>query len=355
MQSESGAVLFYISLSRRRGLVLAGLALLLLAFSLVSLSTGSYSISLIQIIHALTGSGSDSMVHHLVWGIRLPRLVAAVLAGASLGLAGCVLQAVLKNPLASPTTLGVSQGAAFGAACAIILLDSGLTFSTGNEAVMITSRWTTALCAFAGALIPAMLTGAISTMRQSSGESLVLAGVAAGAFLSACTMLLQYFASDMQVAATLFWTFGDLGKGGWPENRILAALFIPVLAYFTAKGWSFNALLAGEDVASSLGVSTGRLRITGLLLTSLLVSAATAFLGIIAFIGLMAPHIIRPLAGTDHRFLIPASSLCGAIILLLADCLSRAVLAPVIIPVGIITSFAGAPVFLWLLLRRKTV
>ncbi len=345
----------YLRLSRRRLNIIIMLCIALILAASASLMTGSYNLSFIRILESISGTGSDSMVNHLVWSIRLPRMVAALLAGASLGLSGCIMQALLKNRLASPSTLGISQGAAFGAACSIILLGTGVTFNTGNEAVLLNSYGTTALCAFGGSLVTVAAIVMIAASRQISSESMVLAGVAMGAFLSACTMLLQYFATDLQVAATLFWTFGDLGKAGWLENRILAILFIPAFIYLLAKGWSLNALRFGDDVARSMGVATTSLRFSGLLLTCLIVSATTAFLGIIAFIGLMAPHIMRPFTGSDHRYLIPASSLCGALLLLSADCLSRTLFAPVIIPVGIITSFAGAPLFLWLLLKRWEV
>ena len=242
MPNEASRGSFYSSLVFKRRAAITVLVLLVLAASFVSLSIGSYSISVQQFFSALVDADAETVINRLVWGIRLPRVAASILAGAILGLSGCILQALLKNPLASPSTLGVSQGAAFGAACAIILFGAGQTFSTGNEQVLITSRSVTALCAFIGALLPVLLISVISSMRQASSESMVLSGVALGAFLSACTMLLQYFSSDMQVAATLFWTFGDLGKGGWQEVRILALLLTPALLWLIAKGWSLNAL-----------------------------------------------------------------------------------------------------------------
>lgn len=354
MSTEAGAgTEHYAERTRTRLLLLVVLLVLLLLAALVSLGVGSYRLTTGELFRGLLNDSNANLAHHLLWTIRLPRTVAAILAGASLGLAGCVMQTLLKNPLAAPSTLGVSQGAAFGAACAIILLNTGNTFAVGNEGVLITSRGITALCAFGGALLSILLILALATLRQLSRETVILAGVAMGAFLSACTMLLQFFASDLQVAATLFWTFGDLGKAGWAENRLLALLLIPSFCLLLARSWSFTALQWGDEVAGSLGVAIGRLRLIGLLLTSLLVAVTTAFLGIIAFVGLMAPHLMHPLVGHDQRYLLPASSLCGALLLLLADLVSRTVLAPVTIPVGIITSFAGAPLFLYLLLRRR--
>jgi len=338
---------------RSRMLVVLALLLLLSVVALFSLQIGSYPLSITQIFQGIGRSSDDPLINHLLWNIRLPRTAAALLAGAGLALSGNIMQILLKNPLAAPSTLGVSQGAAFGAACAIILLGSGQTFSTGNEAVLLTSRSITAVCAFGGAAFSIAVILLIAYLRQLTSEALILSGVAMAAFFSACTMLLQYFASDLQVAATLFWTFGDLGKAGWQENGLMALLLLLTAGFVLYKGWCFNSLQWGEEVARTLGVNTPRLRLIGLLLTCLLTAVSTAFLGIIAFIGLMAPHLIRPLIGSDQRFLLPASALCGALLLLLADILSRVMLAPVVIPVGIITSFAGAPPFLFLLLRRR--
>jgi iron complex transport system permease protein len=342
----------YPDLVRKRIRCLLLLSVLLLIASLSSLLIGSYHISPPQLLQTLAGSSGDELQRHLVWGIRLPRLVGSLLAGAGLALSGCVMQVLLKNPLAAPSTLGVSQGAAFGAACAIILLQGGQTFHRG-EGVLLTSYSLTALCAFGGALVTVAAISLLASIRQISSEAMILAGVAMGAFLNACTMLLQYFASELQVAATLFWTFGDLGKAGWQENMIMALILGAGCCYLLAKAWSYTALLYGDDVARSLGVATARLRMVGLILTCLVVAVTTAFLGIIAFVGLMAPHLVRPWAGTDQRYLLVASALCGALLLLVADSVARLVLAPVIIPVGIITSFAGAPLFIWLLLKRK--
>ena len=214
----------YTRLTFKRQQIVTALALLLIPFSLLSLSIGSYKLTTGEILTTLLSGSDDSLINHLLWNIRLPRTVAALLAGAGLALAGAVMQNLLRNPLAAPSTLGVSQGAAFGAACAIILLGSGQTFTTGNEGVLLTSRNATALAAFGGALFSVAVILAIATFRQLAAEAMILAGVAVGAFLSSCTMLLQYFASDLQVAATLFWTFGDLGKAGWPEHRLIALL-----------------------------------------------------------------------------------------------------------------------------------
>ena len=166
-------------------------------------------------------------------------------------------------------------------------------------------------------------------------------------------MLLQYFASDIEVAGTVFWTFGDLGKARWRDLLLMLALLLPTLFYLWRQGWSFNALLWGNETAASLGVQVNRLRLITLIITALLAAVTIAFLGIIGFVGLIAPHLMRPLVGQDYRYLIPYSALAGAVLLLFADLAARVVMAPVVLPVGILTSFAGAPLFIYLIARNR--
>lgn len=343
----------YEQLTKRRIMILLFMFALLVIVAILSMGIGSYRLDSITILKTLCGKIDDGIVHHLVWNIRLPRTVGAILAGTGLAVSGVIMQNLLKNPLASPSTLGVSQGAAFGAAFAIIIFGAGQTHAVGNEAVTLTSRTTVVLSAFSGSLITVVAIFGLTTIKRISAESMILAGVAMSAFLSACTMLLQYFASDIQVASTVFWTFGDLGKSGWQENRVIALTLAPTFLYFMIKSWSYNALQWGDEVAKSLGIRIDRLRMAGLLATCLIVSVTTAFLGIISFIGLLAPHFMRMVVGNDQRFLIPAAALAGGVLLLCSDIFSRTVMAPVILPVGVITSFSGAPLFLYLLLTRK--
>jgi iron complex transport system permease protein len=195
----------------------------------------------------------------------------------------------------------------------------------------------------------------LSALRQLSPVALILAGVALSAFFAAATMLLQYFASDIQIASAVFWTFGDLRKAQWPELAAIAAVTAPAAAFFLWKSWHFNAMIWGDDTARSLGVAVGSLRLAALVLAALIASTTTAFMGIIGFAGLVAPHAARMVVGSDHRFLFPYAALGGALLLLVADLLARTVMAPVTLPVGILTSFAGAPLFLYLLAKRGGV
>ena len=193
----------------------------------------------------------------------------------------------------------------------------------------------------------------LASLKGVSTEAVILAGVALSAFFGAATMLLQYFADDIQVAASVFWTFGDLGKAGWTENILIGITVVLAFAFFLVGRWEQNALLWGDEVAASLGIRVRNLRITAMLFSALTVAVTTAFLGIIGFIGLMAPHLARLFVGNDYRYLLISSALTGALLLLISDIIARSLIPPVILPVGIITSFAGAPLFLYLLTRRR--
>lgn len=336
---------------RRRMILTAGMAALLCLATLWSLRIGAYPLGLGDVAELFFGK-PDPAVRHVLLNIRLPRLCAALLAGGALALAGVAMQNVLRNPLASPFTLGVSQGAAFGAAFAIIVLGAGTAGATGSEQGALGGAYLTVGMAFAGSLVTVAALLILSAWRELSPGSLILAGVALSSFFGAATMLLQYFASDIQVAAAVFWTFGDLGKAGWRELAVMLLVLVPAAAYFVWRRWHFNALLWGDDSAKSLGVHVYQLRLISLILAALVAAVTTAFLGIIGFVGLIAPHIVRMIMGQDHRFLLPCSLLAGGLLLVVADALARTVMAPVTLPVGILTSFAGVPLFLYLLARR---
>lgn len=344
----------YLRQTSRRLLQGAALLAVLAGLSLYALGRGSYPLPAQEVLAALlAGPGADGPAAHVIWSIRLPRLLAAVLAGIGLALAGAVMQTTLRNPLASPLTLGVSQGAAFGATCAIIFLGAGELHRLGPNAVIIHEPALVVVAALAGGLGIAGLILFIALLRGLRPEALVLAGVALGAFASAGTMLVQYFADEVQVAATLFWTFGDLGKAGWREVAWLAAVNLPLVLWLVSLAWRFNALAWGEDSARALGVSVGRLRLGALAAAATLAAVATAFLGVIGFVGLIAPHLVRLAIGADHRYMLPYAALAGAIVLLAADTLGRLIIAPVVLPVGAVTALLGAPVLLALLLRRR--
>ncbi len=340
----------YRAYTRRKVLVIAAVIIAAVVLAIISMALGSAGISPLEVIKALLGQ-ADERTTQIVINIRLVRVLAAVVAGIGLSLAGCVMQAVLLNPLASDYTLGVSQGAAFGAAVAIVATGAGSMQSSGADAVLIRNPYLVTVAAFGGAIAATLAILLLARYKGISPEAMILAGIAFGSLFSAGTVITQYFANDVQVASIVFWTFGDVGRASWRELAIMSAVTLPVTAYFVFNRWNYNALESGDDTARSLGVNVGRTRLMGMLLASLVASVAVSFLGIIAFIGLVSPHLMRRIIGDDYRFLIPGSCAMGALLLLASDTLSRTIIAPVVLPVGAITSFMGAPLFLYLLIR----
>ena len=326
---------------KRNILLLLGMAVLLLLTGAVSLRVGSYATPTLELIKGIFGRAADQNINAVV-RLRLPRICTAMICGMGLGVTGCILQSILQNPLAASSTLGISQGAGFGAAFAIMVLGAG-SGAVGTAAV--------SLCSFISSMLVALVILAISRFRQIRPDTMVLVGVALSSMFSGATTLLQYFASDVELSAFVFWTFGDLGNTTWTEIRLMTAVVLLAFAYFFLRRWDYNALYAGEQTAVSLGVNVKRTRVVNLVLCSLVAATIVAYIGIINFIGLVAPHIVRKLTGENYCYLIPGSALMGAILLLAGDLVSRAVVSPVILPIGAITSFLGAPLFLYLLFR----
>ncbi len=330
--------------------IVFGLTLLIVLFisAIYALCVGDYGLTINQVVNALMGHGGNS-AELVIWNIRLPRVFAAIIAGASMAVAGAVMQCILRNPLASPFTMGISHGAMFGASLAIILFGIGGAESSGH--IFINNPYSITLFAFMGALVGIFVILLLAKLRGLSPEAMILAGVAMSSLFTAGTMLIQYFADDLQLAAMVYWTFGDLGRPLWTEIYIMVAIMILSLLYFIYKRWDYNALEAGEETAKSLGVNTERTRLVGMIVASLLTAVNVAFLGIIGFLGLICPHIVRIFIGGDYRFLIPISALFGAVLLLVADTFARTIISPIVLPVGILTSFMGAPMFLYLIIR----
>lgn len=321
---------------------LAALLAVLLGAALLSLRAGSYNTPVGELVKGIFGLAADKKVNIVVRANRLPRICTAIVAGAGLGASGCVLQAVLRNPLASASTLGVSQGASFGAAFAIIVLDLGGSVLSGALIPLL---------AFAGSMGVALVILALARLKQISPEGIVLAGVAISSMLTGATTLIQYFADEVQLTTLVFWTFGDLGSTSWADIRIMAAVVALVGAYFMLHRWDYNALLGGSETAASVGVNVRRLTMVNMILCCLTASTVVSYIGLISFIGLVAPHIVRQVVGSNHAYLIPGSMLAGATLLLLGDLLSRVVVSPIVLPIGAITSFLGGPLFLYLLFK----
>jgi len=291
--------------------------------------------------------GMDEQFNMIVHAIRLPRALGAFIVGMLLGLSGVVMQGVLRNPLASPFTLGISQAAGFGASLAIIVFDT--SHSTHH------SWFSVPLFAFMTSLLCSLLIIWIGKKVGMNPTALILAGVGLGSLFHSGTMFLQYFTTEINAAATLFWTFGDLSKASYPILLILGAIFMVSLGVLWSSHWKFDALGFGDESAFNKGVNVKRFRIVMLLFSALCAAIAVAFFGIIGFIGLVAPHMVRLILGNSHSALIPLSALSGGVLLLGADLAARLMLYPSILPVGILTSFIGAPMLLYLLIAGKKI
>jgi iron complex transport system permease protein len=342
----------YLRNTKFRILFIAILVVILAISSFVVLRVDLKYISFMEMFQVLFGT-ADSVpdsTQILINNIYLPRLLSGIVGGMALGVAGAVMQCVLRNPLGSPYTLGVSNAAAFGASIAIVLSNIGL-FAFSN----ISYSYLVSVFAFIFAMVATGIIILLVKMTKVDPSTMVLAGVAISSIFSAGISFLQYIFSSDALADIVFWQFGSLGKPTWVQIAMMYLLTVSISVYFFYKRWDYNALDNGDEVATSLGVNTSVTRIVALTLCSLLTALVVSFMGIIAFIGLIAPHMIRILIGNDHRFLIPGSMILGALVLTIADCVGQNLFSTVI-PVGIVTSFLGGPLFLYLLIgsfRKK--
>lgn len=337
---------------RRKKLTFSITLIATIVIAIYAVSRGSLEISIPEVFRSIVGKG-EAQSQIAIMSIRLPRVVAAILIGASLAVAGAVMQCVLQNPLASASTLGVSQGAAFGAALGIIVFGGGVINSNASAtAIAVSNPYIVTLCAFVFGSLSTVVVLVLSQFKKNLGPAgLILAGVALSSLFAGCSTLLQYFADESKITAVVFWTFGNLGAAGWPELLIIAVIFFASLVYFLLNRWNYNALESGADTAKSLGVNTRAVMLISMAICSLVAAVAVSFVGIISFVGLVAPHIMRRFVGNDYRYLIPCSAIAGALLLILADTFARLIISPVILPIGAITSFLGAPLFLYLLFR----
>ncbi len=325
------------------------MALITLAAAFIAVVAGSAGLTINEVLLALAGKGTE-MTKTVVLSLRLTRVVTSILGGIGLAITGCAMQSILRNPLASASTIGVSQGAAFGAAFAIVVLGAGVQFHT-NDAVTVTNPYMVSICAFAFSMLSTFVVLGLSRFKKVSPETIILSGVALSALFAGGTTIMQYFADDVSLSAIVFWTFGDMGRTSWKQIVIMAVVVLLAAVYFFFNRWNYNALESGENSAKGLGVNVEWMRIIGMTICSFTAAVIVSFTGIINFVGLVSPHLMRRLIGNDYRFLLPASALMGAVMLLFSDIAARLVVSPVVLPIGAITSFLGAPLFLYLLFK----
>jgi iron complex transport system permease protein len=333
---------------RRKFLFLVGCVAALVVIVIVAANTGSIEISFLDVMRHLFTFDREGM-GRIVWDIRMLRIVACILVGAGLAVAGVVMQCILRNPLASPYTLGISGAAAFGASFAIVFLQAG---SSATSSISVSNPYIVTICAFLFSLAATALILVLTKVTRVTAETMVLAGVAISSMFAAGLSFMQYVATDSQLANIVSWSFGDMGRATWRWNLVVLAVLVAVSAYFAYRRWDYNALDAGEETAKGLGVNTERERIIGMVLSAMIASVIVSFFGIVAFIGLLGPHIARMVIGGDHRYLIPGAMVIGAAILLASDIVGMNIMHPMVLPVGIITSVLGGPLFIYLLIRR---
>lgn len=333
------------------------LIVLLLCVIVVSLGTGAVNIDASQVVYVLidalgidTGNEVSSLQHTVIETIRAPRVLLAILVGAGLAISGAAMQGLFRNPLADPALIGVSSGAALAAVTVIVL---GGTVLSGYASIL--GNYALPLAAFAGGFASTLLVYHFSNFNgRTVVSTMLLAGIAINVLTGAVTGLLTYIANDEQLRTLTFWSMGSLGGATWEELSVAAPLIVAGIILIPLQSRALNAILLGESEAIHLGFHLEWVKKSLITLVALCVGTAVSISGIIGFIGLITPHLIRLSLGPDHRFLLPLSALLGASLLLLSDMLARTVVAPAELPIGIITSVIGGPFFLWLLARQRS-
>ena len=324
------------------------------AMAFVCLFVGSSHMSLSDSLMALLGKGTASQMR-IIRNIRIPRVLAACIAGCGLSVSGLVMQTTLNNSMASPSTLGVSDAAVFGANLSIIYFAGGF-LSTGNNVLNYATGanpYSTSLLAFIFSTLSILLILGLCRLRAFSPGVVVLAGIAVGSVWTAATTILQFYATDVGLSAAVIWNFGDLGRATYKTDFIMLTVVLSGLIFFYLMSWKYNALLSGEATAKSMGINVDLLRFVSMLLASLITAVCVSFLGIIGFVGIICPHVAKKILGQDHRVTIPMSAIMGSLLLLSADTLSRSMGNGSALPVGAITSLLGAPFFVTIIFSKK--
>lgn len=318
-------------------------------FSLFAITIGpsdmtvkdAYQVIAHRVLPDLIDAPKES-IERTVWFVRVPRLLTSLVVGFSLAVAGAVMQPVLRNPMASPFTLGISSGAGFGAALAIIF---GKSIGSGSYYIVVN--------AFAFSLFTSFVILLLSKKKGSTPEMMILIGIALSHLFTAGTTVMQYFADSWATSEVVFWMVGSLSKGTWGTLKYIFPVVLVCVPFLIIKSWDLNSIGAGDDAAKSLGVDVEKTRIILMVVAALITSTTICFTGTIGFIGLVAPHITRLIIGGDNRFIVPVSGVVGALLLSVSDVLAMNIISPVVIPIGVMTSFMGVPLFIYLIIKMR--
>ena len=320
------------------------IALLIFCF-LVNISLGSVSIPLNEIFESLIGASDN----YIIQNYRLPKAITAILVGSGLGVSGLIMQTLFRNPLAGPFVLGISSGASLGVA--IVILGAGIF--GGALTTLLVSKWSVVIAASLGSFLVLLAVLAVSTKVRDTMAILII-GLMFGSITAAVVSVLSYFSSAEQLQQYIFWGFGSLGDLSWNEILIFSIIYCIGLLLSVVSIKGLNTLLLGENYAKSLGLNIKQSRLTIIIATSLLAGTITAFAGPIAFIGLAIPHMVRQVFTTsNHKILLPAILLFGAIVMLICDSIAQLPSSDYTLPINAITSLIGAPVVIWLLVRKR--
>ncbi len=331
---------------RYKFLFMAICVVVAICVSLYALTVGGYHIVFFEtyqiLVDHIRGDVSDPTKDLIVWDTRLPRVITGIVVGVALASAGAVMQSIMKNPLADPYTTGISSGASFGATLAMTM---GVTVA-GDSAGLIVN-------AFVFSLIPAAIIILVSGMKGATPTVMILSGIAVMYIFNAFTTLFMLLADPEDLAAVYSWQVGSLGRSSWdyiPVMTVVTAVGVLALQFLAGK---INVLTTGDDNAKSLGIEAGKLRIFCLIVVSLVTASVVSFTGIIGFVGLVCPHVVRIFLGSDNRYLIPASALFGVVLVLVSDVVGRTLLYPTVLQVGVVTAFIGGPMFLYLIIKAN--
>lgn len=334
---------------KRAALMLAAVILLIIAaFSscfvgVANVTVGRVFATLLPGGHFMGAAALNQTELTVLMQLRLPRITMALVSGIGLGISGLVMQAITGNKMASPFTTGLSNAAAFGASLAIIF--GFMPFGSNQVG--------TVMMAFVLAFICAAMVYGIASAKGMGKTTIILIGIALNYFFSALNASMQYVANEQQLSAIVHWTFGSLSEITWEQILVVCVILLLTFPFIVRFAWHYNLLSTGDESAVALGVNVMRLRLLSGIAVTLISSAIVSFTGVIGFVGLVAPHIARLLIGGDYRALIPLTALSGAILLIAADTVGRVAVSPVIIPVGIVVSFIGVPVFIYLIVKEQ--